>query len=53
MMKKALQMIACGLGGAMIGFFANRLDTMLGATLFTLGILLLVGSIALTAKASK
>jgi len=42
--------IGCALGGAMIGFFANRLDTVYGAVLFTLGVVLLVFSVASGSK---
>lgn len=35
----------CGIGGILIGLFANRLNTMLGVGLFALGIALLVFSI--------
>ncbi len=45
--------IGCALGGAMIGFFANRLDTVYGAVLFTLGVALLVFSVASGLKQDK
>lgn len=32
-------------GSVMIGYFANRLDTIVGSVCFTLGIVLLVSSI--------
>ena len=35
----------CGVGGILIGLFANRLNTILGAGLFALGIAILVFSI--------
>ena len=38
------------LGGVLIGFFANQLDTILGCVCFTLGIILLVGSTMLMSK---
>ena len=38
------------LGGALIGFFANQLDTILGCVCFILGIILLVGSTMLMSK---
>ncbi len=37
--------VLCGIGGGMIGLFANRLNTIWGAALFTFGICLLVFSI--------
>ena len=49
-MKKILQGICCAVGGGMIGFFANRLDTVIGSVCFTLGVILLVGSIILVSK---
>ena len=49
-MKKIFQVSCCALGGGMIGFFANRLNTALGCVFFTLGIALLVGSIFLMSK---
>ena len=41
-MKK---IITIGIGSIMIGYFANRLDTIVGSVCFTLGIVLLVSSI--------
>ena len=38
------------LGSAMIGFFANKLDTILGCVCFTLGIIMLVGTTMLIPK---
>ena len=38
------------LGSVLIGFFANRLDTILGCVCFTFGIVLLVGSNMLMSK---
>ena len=35
----------CGIGGILIGLFANRLNTMLGAGVFAFGIAVLVFSI--------
>jgi len=49
-MKKVLQIICCAAGGGMIGFFANRLNTVVGSVCFTLGVALLVGSIILVSK---
>ena len=44
-MKKTFQVICCAAGAGMIGFFANQLNTVIGCVFFTLGIVLLVGSI--------
>ena len=52
-MKKILQIVFCSLGGGMIGFFANRLDTVVGSVCFSLGIVLLVGSIIFVSKQDK
>ena len=41
-MKNAIRFASCAIGGVLIGFFANRLDTIPGALLFTLGVLLIV-----------
>ena len=49
-MKKAIQTVCCAVGSGMIGFFANRLNTVIGALCFTLGVILLVSSIILTHK---
>ena len=52
-MKKVLQVICCALGSGMIGVFANQLNTVVGCVFFTLGIVLLVGSIVLVSKQDK
>ena len=52
-MKKVFQVICCAVGGGMIGFFANRLDTVIGCVFFTLGVILLISSIALVSKQDK
>ena len=52
-MKKVFQVICCAVGGGMIGFFANQLDTVIGCVFFTLGVILLVGSIILVSKQDK
>ena len=52
-MKKVLQVICCAVGGVMIGFFANQLNTVIGCVFFTLGVVLLVGSISLVSKQDK
>lgn len=49
-MKKILQVICCAVGGGMIGFFANQLNTVVGSVCFTLGIVLLVASIIAISK---
>lgn len=42
--KNLIYGLLCGVGGILIGFFANQLDTVLGCILFVLGILLIVFS---------
>ena len=49
-MKKVLQIICCAIGGGMIGFFANQLNTVAGAVCFTFGVALLVASIITISK---
>ena len=41
-MKNTIRFCSCAIGGVLIGFFANRLHTVLGAILFALGIALCV-----------
>ena len=52
-MKKYLQIICCAAGGGMIGYFANRLNTVVGCVFFSLGVVLLAGSIIFTSKQDK
>lgn len=52
-MKKIFQIFCCALGGGMIGFFANQLDTVAGVVFFTLGVVLLVGSIIIASAKDK
>ena len=52
-MKKAFQVICCAVGSGMIGFFANQLNTIVGCVFFTVGVVLLVGSIILLSKQDK
>ena len=52
-MKKAFQVIGCAAGAGMIGFFADQLSTVAGCVFFTLGVILLVGSIILVSKQDK
>ncbi len=52
-MKKAIQVICCFGGAGMIGFFANRLNTVTGCVFFTLGVALLAGSIITFTKQDK
>ena len=49
-MRKVLQVICCAVGGGMIGFFANQLNTVIGCVCFTLGVAMLVSSIILVSK---
>lgn len=43
--KKFLQIACCALGSGMIGFFANRLDSVSGIVAFAGGVALMVVSI--------
>ena len=52
-MKKAVSVIGCSVGGAMIGFFAGRLDTPIGIMLFAVGVVLLTASSYVTFKEGK
>jgi len=49
-MNKSISIVCCALGAGMIGFFANKLDGGMGIALFTLGVILLAGSITSTFK---
>ena len=42
--KKIIYSIGCGIGGVLIGFFANKLDTILGCIMFSLGVCILTFS---------
>ena len=52
-MKKIVCAFCCGAGGALIGYWAKSLDTVIGCLFFTLGIILLVGSIITLSKETK
>ena len=52
-MKKVIGAIGCVVGGGMIGFFAGRLNTVVGAVCFSLGVVLLVSSTLLFAGKDK
>ena len=52
-MKKVFQVICCAAGAGMIGFFANQLNTVIGCVFFTLGVVLLVGSIIPVSQQDK
>ena len=43
--KEIIYGILCAIGGVLIGFFANKLNTILGGGLFAVGVVLLVFSI--------
>ena len=43
-MVKIMQVACCLIGAGLIGFFANRLDTVLGSTLFAAGTFLIAVS---------
>ena len=49
-MKKYIPVICCLIGSCLIGFFANKLNTMNGSLIFTLGIILLVMSCMMITK---
>ena len=49
-MKKYLSCIGSGIGGGMIGLFANQLDTPIGIVCFTVGVILLVVGITISSK---
>lgn len=49
-MKKIFQVIGCALGGGMIGYFANQLNTVVGSVCFAVGVALLVASIIMISK---
>jgi len=52
-MKNYLQILCCASGAGMIGFFANRLNTVTGCVFFTLGVALLVSAIVLVSKQDR
>lgn len=52
-MRKTLYVICCAGGSFLIGFFANKLDTVYGCVLFALGVALLTGSIVRISKEGK
>ena len=52
-MKKRLPVICAAIGGAMIGHWAWYLDTIIGCLVFTLGIILLIGSCIADARNKK
>ena len=49
-MKKTIAAICCAAGSFLIGFFANQLNTPLGAICFTLGVSMLTASVILLSK---
>ena len=52
-MKDFIGIACCAAGGVMVGFFANRLDTVVGCVCFTLGVVLLVGAGVSLSKKGK
>ena len=52
-MKKYFRNFGAAFGGCLIGFWARSLDTTIGCLLFTLGIILLVGSCIADARNKK
>ncbi len=53
MIKKGLQIAGCVVGGVLICFFANKLDTPLGIALFAVGVFILTVSAYTSAKGDK
>lgn len=49
-MKSIIKIACCVLGSVLIGCFANQLETVSGSVFFTLGIILVVLSIAQICK---
>ncbi len=48
--KKILYSVSAGVGGGLIGIFAGKLDTVLGAVLFSVGVCVLCLSVYFSAK---
>lgn len=48
--KNLIYGLLCVVGGILIGFFANQLDTVLGCILFVLGIMSIVFSSIMLGK---
>ncbi len=53
MIKKVLQIAGCVVGAVLIGFFANKLDTLLGIALFAVGVFILTVSAYTSTKGDK
>lgn len=49
-MRRILNIINCGLGGFLVGKFANQLNTPEGIALFIAGVTLMTVSISLLSK---
>lgn len=52
-MKKFFRVFCCTAGGSLIGFYAKLLDTTIGCLFFTLGVLLVAGSLISISKEAK
>lgn len=52
-MKKYFRNFCAATGGCLIGFWAKSLDTTIGCLFFTLGIILLVGSLIAETRNKK
>ena len=52
-MKTIFRGFCCGAGGSLIGFWAKSLDSVIGCLFFTLGVILLVGSLISICKERK
>ena len=52
-MKKFFRVFCCTAGGSLIGFYTKLLDTTIGCVFFTLGVLLVVGSLISISKEAQ
>ena len=52
-MKVNKRGICCAVGGILMGFFCNQLNTVIGCALFVLGVALLGGAIMLGSRKEK
>ncbi len=50
---KKISIVGLAIGSALIGFFANKLDTPVGSICFVLAVVMLVGSIIAISKTDK
>lgn len=52
-MKKAYYILCCIAGSSMIGYFSGQLHSIAGTLFFTIGVAVLIGSIAFLTKERK